>query len=262
MDMKIGIALAHGLVAAAALALAATPAAARQDALDAGQLYATRAELQAMLARFEETRGADGYSDRIRAIAKDEADLIRLRLRDGDFEVGDLITLTVAGQVSLSQQFTVAPGRLLILPELGAMPLTGLLRSELPDSARAFIARFIKNPQVFVQTSMRIQALGEIGQPGYHLVSSEARLPDVLALLGQPSPGAKLEDMKIRRGKETIWDGEALQNAIVQGRTMDQLSVRAGDIIEIPVAPTRDIGQMIRGLYYLVPLSLALLKLF
>lgn len=260
--MKNGIALGRGLIAVAALALAARPAAARQDPLDAGQLYATRAELEAMLAKFEDARGADVYSDRIRAIAKDEAELIRVRLRDGDFETGDLITLTVAGQVSLSQQFTVAPGPVLILPDLGAMPLKGLLRSELPDSAKAFIARYIKNPQVFVQTSMRIQAVGEIGQPGYHSVSAEARLPDVLALLGQPTRGAKLEDMKIRRGKDTIWDGDALQDAIVQGRTMDQLSLRAGDIIEIPVAPTRDIGQMIRGLYYLVPLTLALVRLF
>jgi len=260
--MKNGIAIAQGLVAALALALAASPAAARQDPLDAGQLYATRAELQAMLAKYEDARGAAVYSDRIRAIASDEASLIRLRLRDGDFEVGDLITLTVAGQATLSQQFTIAPGRVLILPDIGAMPLDGLLRSELPDSARAFIARFIKNPQVYVQSSMRIQAVGEIGQPGYHSVSAEARLPDVIAELGQPGRGAKLEDMKIRRGKETIWDGDALQDAIVQGRTLDQLSLRAGDIIEIPEVATRNIGQMIRGLYYLVPLSLALLRLF
>jgi protein involved in polysaccharide export with SLBB domain len=259
--MKNGIAIAQGLAVVTALALSATPSAA-QDPLDAGQLYATRAELQAMLAKFEDARGAAVYSDRIRAIASDEASLIRLRLRDGDFEVGDVITLTVAGQATLSAEFTVAPGRVLILPEIGAMPLTGLLRSELPDSARAFIARYIKNPQVYVQSSMRIQAVGEIGQPGYHSVSAEARLPDVIALLGQPTRGAKLEDMKIRRGKETIWDGDALQDAIVQGRTLDQLSLRAGDIIEIPEIPTRNIGQMIRGLYYLVPLSLALLRLF
>jgi Polysaccharide biosynthesis/export protein len=262
--MKNGISIARALVAAIVLASAVTasPAAARQDPLNAGQLYATRAELAAMLAKFDDARGATVYSDRIRDIASDEADLIRLRLRDGDFEVGDVITLTVPGQPTLSAPFTVAPGRVLILPEIGAMPLNGLLRSELQDSAHAFIARFVKNPQVFVQSSMRIQAAGELGQPGYHSVSAEARLPDVIAQLGQPTRTAKLQDMKIRRGKETIWDGDALQDAIVQGRTMDQLSLRAGDIIEIPAAQTRNIGSLIRDLRYVLPLTLLLVRLF
>jgi hypothetical protein len=68
--------------------------------------------------------------------------------------------------------------------------------------------------------------------------------------------------MKIRRGDETIWEGEALQTAIVQGRTMDQLSLRAGDVIDVPAVTNRNIGQLIRSFYYLVPLSFAIMRLF
>lgn len=229
---------------------------------DAGQLYATRAQLDSMLARHEDASRSAAYSDAIRTIARGEADLIRARLRDGDFEVGDQITMTVSGQPNLTGQFQVAPGRLLILPDIGAMPLTGLLRSELYESVTEFIARYIRDPQVYIQTSMRIQAVGGIGNPGYHSVTADARLPDVLASLGQPTRTANLEDMKIKRGKDTIWDGEPLQEAIVQGRTLDQLSLRAGDIIEIPEQSSSNIGQLIRGLYYLIPLSFTIMRLF
>jgi len=246
----------------AAGSIGAPAAAQTTQTWEAGQLYATRAELEAMLARFEGTTTSAIYSDAIRTPARDEADLIRSRLLDGDFEVGDNITLTVAGQPNLSNNFTVAPGRLLVLPDLPAMPLHGLLRSELPDSVRAFIALYVREPQVFVQTSMRLQAVGEVGQPGYHLVSAEARLTDVIATLGQPTRSADLDKMEIKRGGETIWDGDPLQAALVQGRTMDQLSLRAGDVIEIPAQQNRNLGQMIRSLYYLVPLSFAIMRLF
>ena len=250
------------LVLAAAAVLPAGLLAQTQN-WEAGQLYASRAELEAMLARFEGASAATIYSEAVRMPAGDEADLIRDRLRDGDFEVGDQITLTVAGQTGLTGIFTVAPGRLLLLPDLEeAMPLAGLLRSELHDSLSAFVAKYYRDPQVFVQTSMRLQAVGEIGNIGYQVVPAEARLPDVIATLGQPTRGADLDKMKIRRGDETIWEGEALQTAIVQGRTMDQLSLRAGDVIEIPAVTNRNIGQMIRSLYYLVPLSFAIMRLF
>jgi protein involved in polysaccharide export with SLBB domain len=250
------------LVLAAAALLPARLLAQTQN-WEAGQLYASRAELEAMLARFEGASTSSIYSEAVRMPAGDEADLIRDRLRDGDFEIGDVITLTVAGQSGLTGNFTVQTGRLLLLPDLEeAMPLAGLLRSELHDSLSAFVAKYYRDPQVFVQTSMRLQAVGEIGNIGYQVVPAEARLPDVIATLGQPTRGADLDKMKIRRGDETIWEGEALQTAIVQGRTMDQLSLRAGDVIEIPAVTNRNIGQMIRSLYYLVPLSFAIMRLF
>lgn len=231
-----------------------------QASWDAGQLFATRAELEAMLKRFETETQI--YSEQVRAIADDEAELIRNRLREGDFEVGDQITVTVPGQATLTGQFLVAPGRYLVLPTIGGMPLTGLLRSELQDSLRSFIGRFFRNAEVYVQTSMRIQVFGEVGQPGYHEVPADARLPDVLALVGQPTQNAKIERIRVRRAGETIWDGDALQAAIIEGRTLDQLSIRAGDVLEVPGASGFRIGTVLQSLYYVVPLSYLISRIF
>jgi hypothetical protein len=259
--MKKSSAILALLVAVTALCPAVLAAQGSQN-WEAGQLYAARAELEAMLGRFEGATTASIYSDAVRMPARDEADLIRERLTEGDFQIGDVITLSVAGQAQLTNNFTVAAGRLLILPDLPAMPLQGLLRSELQDSVRGFLGQYYRDPQVFVQTSMRVQAVGEVGQVGYQTVSAEARLPDVIASIGNPTKNADLDEMKIKRGDETIWEGEPLQEAIVQGRTMDQLSLRAGDVIEIPAQSSRNIGQLIRSLYYLVPLSFAIMRLF
>jgi hypothetical protein len=51
---------------------------------------------------------------------------------------------------------------------------------------------------------------------------------------GGPTSGAKLLETRIERGKETLWGGEQLQEAIAQGRTLDALNVQAGDRIEVP----------------------------
>jgi len=226
---------------------------------DAGQLYATRAQLEAELAKFEDASRSGVYSAAVRSIARDEADLIRERLRDGDFWVGDQITLTVSGQTGLSATFSVASGRLLVLPDLGPFQLTGLLRSELEDSLRSFISSYIRNPQVYAQTTIRLQLFGAVGNAGFQDVVATARLTDVL---GNPSGSADLDRMKIRRGDDEIWNGEALKQAIVEGRTVDQLSLRAGDIIEVPEIKSRNIGEIIRSVYFLIPVTLAIMRLF
>jgi hypothetical protein len=229
---------------------------------DAGSLYASRQYLEQLLRRHEGASRDSIYSDAVRAIAKDEANLIRSRLRDGDFEVGDILTVTVAGQASYSGQFTVAPGRVIIVADLAPMPLGGLLRAELTDSLKAYFGRYVRQPQVYVQTTMRLQVFGEVGSPGYHDVSADSRLIDVLTTVGQPGRGADLDRMKIKRGKDVIWDGEALKKAITEGRTLDQLSLRAGDVIDVPAVKTRNLGQTIRDLYFLIPVTFAIMRLF
>jgi hypothetical protein len=229
---------------------------------DSGLLFATRAQLEAILERYRAAGDASGYSEAIREVANDEADLIRYRLTEGDFEVGDEITLTVPGQTALSTTFTVQPGKLLILPEIPQMSLRGLLRSELSAALQKHLEQYFVNPQVFVTTSIRLQVEGEVGNPGFHVVSADQRFPDMLASVGQPTRTARTEKIKIRRRDETIWDGDELQQAIVEGRTLDQLSLRAGDIIEVPAQSNQSFLQILRSFYFIVPLGFAISRIF
>lgn len=202
--------------------------------LDPGRLHASRAQLEQLLQAYEKELAGEDYSDHLRAIAGGEADLIRARLKEGDFQVGDQIVLAVAGQQSLTATFTVTDGRRLVLPDVGEVPLAGLLRSELKAALTDHIAKYVRNPQLHVQANIRIAVFGEIGKPGYHVAPSESLLTDVLMLAGGPTRSAKQQNIKIRRNGDVIWEGNTLQDAMVEGRTLDQLSLRAGDEVQVP----------------------------
>jgi hypothetical protein len=235
------------------------------NSFDPGRLHATRAQLEELLRRYESAMGAEDYSEHTRTLASEEAELIRSRLKDGDFQVGDQIVLTVVGQTTLTNTFTVTEGPILVLPGLTEpLSLKGLLRSELPDALQKHIGMYIRNPQIQVQSNIRLAIFGQIANPGYIVAPSEKLLTDVLMQAGGPTSGAKQKDIRIKREGETIWSGDALQDAIVQGRTLDQLNLRAGDEIELPGGgPTfGSILQGLRAVPYIVAGFFALSRLF
>ena len=72
-------------------------------------------------------------------------------------------------------------------------------------------------------------------------------------LAGGPMATAGLDKVRIRRGAEEIWNATRLREATIEGRTLDQLSVRAGDSIIVPerrgtLATVRDWLAVVAGL--------------
>jgi len=220
--------------ATAILLLAGQAHAQTPDDWNAGRLRMTRQGLQELLAMYEEAARSRGYSEELRARARYEADIVRVRLEEGDFQVGDRIVLQVEGQPQLTDTFTVASGTVLPLPVIGDISLKGVLRSELESHLHREIGRFIKDPVLRAHSLICISVLGAVAQPGFYVVPSEALLTDVLMIAGGPAPQAKLTSIRVERGNSRIWDGEPLQQAIIEGRTLDQLSLRAGDRIIVP----------------------------
>jgi protein involved in polysaccharide export with SLBB domain len=208
---------------------------AQSPPLDPHQVEISRTELQSLLASYEGSAASGAYSSSLREQARQEAALIRARLADGDFQTGDQIALLVEGEPTLTGDFTVQPGPVLILPEIGRIALDGVLRSELETHLGREIARFIRNPVVQARSSVRLMVTGGVGRSGYHVVATNTVLSEVLMLAGGPTQDARLQAIRVERGNRVIWQGEALQQAIIQGRTVDQLSIRAGDHIVVPV---------------------------
>src|SRR5918992_1433834 len=75
----------------------------------AGRPSATRDELESLTARADEVASSAAVSAKVRAEKQREAAALRARLREGDFEVGDRVVLTVRGDSALSDTFTVQP---------------------------------------------------------------------------------------------------------------------------------------------------------
>lgn len=233
----------------AGVMVTASPACAQSAAQADGQrLRISRDSLQSLLATYERSAGSGQLSPELRARARYEAELIRQRLSQGDFQVGDRVWLRVEEQPTLTDTFRVNAGLGLDLPALGEMPVRGLLRSELEPNLREYIGRFVRNPVVRAQPLIRLSVLGDVGSPGFYVLPSDVLVTDALMVAGGPARTAGLTKIRIERGGETIWGGEALQTAITEGRTLDQLSLQAGDRIVVPEDKGPPLTRILAGI--------------
>jgi protein involved in polysaccharide export with SLBB domain len=117
------------------------------------------------------------------------------------------------------------------------VPVGGLLRSELEERVAEHLTRYIVNPVVRVQPLIRVAVGGEVGAPGFYTVPSESLVSDVLMSAGGPSAAADMRRVYVERRGTKLLEGEALQQAISDGRTLDQMNFHPGDQIYVP--PTR-----------------------
>jgi hypothetical protein len=243
-DGPMGIAERVLLVVLLLLATAA-PASAQRPDLDARRGQASRAELQSLLDLYEKSAASPAYSDSLRARSRREADQIRDRLEEGDFQVGDRVTLSVENEPSLTETFIVTDGPILRLPLIRQVNLKGVLRSELEPNLRTQIARFEEDPVVRAQALIRIAIMGGVPRPGFYTPPSDMLLSDVLMQAG--GPGTKLDNISVQRGGKTILTGEQIRDALTEGKTLDQLDVREGDLIKVPQG--RGIMASIQGAF-------------
>lgn len=199
-----------------------------------GNTVRTRSELEQILRDHEAALASPSVPEIDKARIRSEADVIRGRLQDGDFRVGDRIVFAVEGEANLPDTLTVAPGQIVELPVFGAIPVAGVLRSEIRAHLTEELGKFINDPVVQANGLMRVSVLGSVGDPGFFSMPAETVLGEAIMLAGGPSGNANLEAVRITRGPDLLMEDEAVAEALRQGLTLDQLSLQAGDQIEVP----------------------------
>lgn len=226
---------------------------------DTRRVEATRAELEAQLVELEKIVASPGYSGRLRAAKRAEADLVRQRLTDGDLQVGDRINLTVVGEAGLTDSFVVAPGRVLILPGIPEVSLQGVLRSEFSEHLATHLKKYIRDPQVHAQSLIRLSIFGAVGKPGFYQVPAEQLASDaIMQAAGGPTGNADTHKTTVRRNGREIWSEDAFQQALVAGVTLDMLNLRAGDEI---LVGTKSRGFNPRNVFWIIPTTSSLVYL-
>jgi protein involved in polysaccharide export with SLBB domain len=228
------------------LTVVSAPAARAQtpETWDAGRLQLTRGELELLLAKFEEAGRSASYSNEFRLRAKEEADLVRERLRDGDFQVGDQVALSIEGEQGMPVALTVGPGRVLTIPNFGELSLAGVLRSELQEKMHAHIAKYVQSPVLQTRSLIRLAVVGQVGRPGFYVLPAESLLSEAIMAAGGPAPTAEMNKARIERGVQRIWEGKVLHQALSDGRTLDQMSLRSGDQLVLPQSSGGMSGMM------------------
>lgn len=214
------VVLSRGVAAAAAMFLLVLPSLHAQLPTQ-GRLQASRAELEAELARV-------GRSD------APQAERIRQRLQQGDFKLNDRVYVSVFGEPQLTDSFTVRAGPQLELPNLPApLSLVGVLRSEVQERVREHVARYIKDPQVSARALIRIGITGGVLRPGFYNVPADLDLSQVIMAAGGFSNESEIKKSTIQRDGSVLYDATAVQAAFGKGQSPDQLNLQSGDALDV-----------------------------
>jgi protein involved in polysaccharide export with SLBB domain len=194
----------------------------------------SRENLTQLLQEYDAAATSSAYSGGIRDAARTRAAMIRDRLENGDFKPGDRVAIFVQGEPNLPDTVMVEPGPQITLPLFGSISLSGVLRSEIQEHLTRELGKIIHDPVVRAHGLMRLSIQGSVGRPGFYVVPADVLVTDVLMMAGGPAGDAKLDKLRIERGSQRILEGEVMQDALLQGRTLDQLNLQAGDQIYLP----------------------------
>lgn len=205
-----------------------------QSSLGEGRRQATRAELE-QAARATEQAAAAAPDQKSRDKLLGDATALRQRLRNGDFLPGDRIYISVLGDSTLSDTFTVRGDRRLQLPNIPDISLSGVLDSEINEFLTKELARYLKNPTVSATGMVRLTLTGGVARNGFLTFPVDQSLTDVIMTAGGLGPNTQLDKATIKRSGKTIIDKKAFQDAIRLGRTVGDLSLRDGDEIDVPM---------------------------
>lgn len=190
-----------------------------------------------------------------------QAALIRQRLKDGDFQVGDRIAIVVRGDSTLSDTASVRAGRVIQLRNLPPISLAGVLHSELQDYLTKQLSQYLKNPTVQVTPLVQIAVVGNVGHPGFFWVPADLTLTDAIMLAGGPTQTSDLNGTKIKRDNKDRLTDKQVQQAFASGATLDQLDMRAGDQISVPEAGKKDWVRILQVTAALAAVTVAVISI-
>jgi len=211
------------------------------------QAEATRAQLESLYA---------GLSPKERVYA--EAVALKERLDEGDFQAGDRIILVVRGDTALSDTFAVNANRGIELPNIGPVPLQGVLRSELQAHLEEVLSHYLKSPEITATSLIRIGVIGQVGRPGFLYLPATTVLADAFTAAGGLTPTSNLKKVQITRNGQVLVEAQAVQNALANGRSLDQMNMQSGDEI---LVGEKTSGGLARGIILIGAIAGAILTI-
>jgi len=194
----------------------------------------SRSELEESLAWHQALADSAGVKNKDREKALEAIESIRSRLEEGDFRPGDRIFFMVVNEPEFPDTLMVEAGPAVLIPNVGNVSLKGVLRSELQGHLTEELARFIRDPEVRAQPTIRLTLSGSVGTQGFYTFPATTTLGDAIMAAGGPTTESRMGSVKVMREGLTLIGGDEAQMAIAQGWTFDQLGLRPGDEVNVP----------------------------
>jgi polysaccharide export outer membrane protein len=162
---------------------------------------------------------------------------VELPQTENTFSIGDAIELTVVGYESeVKGVYRVTPSGTLEIPYVGSLRAQGMTLAELLRDLEAKVhENYLHRPQVLVRPIYSVSVLGQVNRPGAFEVAGGEHLSRLIAMAGGSATNGMIQRSTVSRGgtsKQTD-----LKKAIEEGRTVDDVGIRSGDVIFVPKSP-------------------------
>jgi polysaccharide export outer membrane protein len=179
---------------------------------------------------------------------------------------GDVLRVSVWGQVEMQSELTVDKEGRIFIPTVGPVLLSGFtlesafnkLKLQMSKSYSGLVSR---PPSVWMDLTIarmrpkRVYIMGEVGSPGGYTVSSYSTVFSTLFSVGGPTVRGTLRDIRVIRGNKTIAHID-LYDYLLGADSTNDIRVQNNDIIYVPVrGKTVAIIREVRrpALYELLP---------
>jgi protein involved in polysaccharide export with SLBB domain len=222
---------------------------------------ATREELTALLEQTLRRASDASLKPADRSRAESDVAVIRRRLEAGDFLPGDRFLLTVVADSVRRSDVIVRDGPSIDFGALPALPLTGVLRSELQGAIHRHLSRYFRTPEVRVQFLTRLSIIGAVGRPGTYSVPPFALVSDVMTQAGGITAGANIDNIVVLRNGREVVDAKAYREAVQEGMSIERLGLQPGDEIRVGERRRRNWGQIVMYSMFSVSVFTAVLAL-
>lgn len=149
---------------------------------------------------------------------------------------GDVISIAVQGEPTLTGIYYVRPDGMITLPMVGAVPVAGLSPTDAADELALRLRRFILNPHVTVlqlsSTSQVVSIFGAVERPGAYDIRQYSHLLALLAGAGGPTAEADLARTVLVRNSEPV---PVVRNPVPGGPVIPMdVALRPGDTVIVP----------------------------
>src|SRR5690606_32820552 len=119
------------------------------------------------------------------------------------------------------------------------------------EKVTAEIARYIREPVVYVEPLMRVAVLGPVGKPGYYTVRADMPLPELIMTAGGPTGEAARDKTKVQRTGQVVRTSDEIEVALATSTSLDEMNLQSGDEI---IVGEKGSGFM-KTLQYIAPLT-------
>lgn len=157
---------------------------------------------------------------------------------------GDELRITVWGKINADISESLDRDGKIVLPQLGALHLSGLTFTEAKTFIKKEFSRYYKLTEVKINISMGqlrtipVFVVGKVQRPGTYTLSSFSTLINALFASGGPSEVGTLRDIQVKRQGKTISHFD-LYDLLLKGDKGQDIRMMAGDVIFVPTVGPR-----------------------